>query len=215
MNSIGVPSEWVEMIDPMVPVVLQLVMESWAEMPAFRPDERENDITVALCRALKRNRSARKLPFTIDTQQVELEPAPGEKIGILDISFRPLIPTEDIYFCLEGKRLNVVADDEPPRAYASEYVTKGMMRFITGQYAKEVLHGGMAGYVLDGNISSAIANVESNVQRHHVALCMKPPGELKSSSSLEAVESARESAHGRTCKAGVFRIHHLFLARRQ
>ena len=89
--------------------------------------------------------------FQIDTQVVELEPAPGEDLGRLDIAFRPLIPREDIYFCLETKRLNVIKDGQT-RTYASEYVRFGMMRFVTGQYAKAVRHGGMIGYVLDGDL---------------------------------------------------------------
>lgn len=213
MSVIGAPSEWVGLIDPMVPVIMQLVIDSWEEMPSLASDEREDDITIALCRALKRNRTARELMFTIDTQQVELDPEPGEDLGRLDISFRPLVPREDIYFCLEGKRLNVVKDGKP-RPYASEYVTLGMVRFVTGQYANEVRHGGMVGYVLNGDVPRAISNVASNVQRHHATLCMTPPGELSASSVLTQEARARETLHSRKSATAKFRIHHLFLARR-
>ena len=97
--------------------------------------------------------------FQIRTQVVELDPMPGEDLGRMDIVFIPLVPREDIYFCLESKRLNVVKDGET-RAYASEYVTFGMLRFVTGQYSKAVRHGGMIAYVLDGNLSRAISNIE-------------------------------------------------------
>lgn len=33
-----------------------------------------------------------------------------------------------------------------------------MLRFVTGQYSKAVRHGGMIGYVLDGNVSRAMTN---------------------------------------------------------
>lgn len=212
MSVIGAPSEWAGLIDPMVPVIMKLVIDSWEEMPFFASDEREDDITITLCRALKRNRTARELMFTIDTQQVELDPEPGEDLGRLDISFRPLVPREDIYFCFEGKRLNVVKEGKT-RPYAAEYVTLGMMRFVTGQYAKEVRHGGMVGYVLDGDVRRAISNVASNVQRHHDALCMMPPGKLSASSVLADEKRARETLHSRSSPAVTFRIHHLFLAR--
>jgi len=104
MSVVGAPTDWAGLIDPMVPEILNLVVQSWEEMPAPAPDQREDDITVALCRALKNNRTARNLMFQIDTQVVELDPAPGQDFGRLDISFRPLIPREDIYFCLEAKR---------------------------------------------------------------------------------------------------------------
>src|SRR5260370_24092365 len=77
--------------------------------------------------------------FQIRTQVGELDPVPGEEFGRMDIVFIPLVPREDIYFCLESKRLNVVKDGET-RAYASEYVTFGMLRFVTGQYSKAVRH---------------------------------------------------------------------------
>src|ERR1700730_13074985 len=117
----------------MLPDILSLVLTSWAEMPSPEADETEDNITIALCRKLMQNRTARGLMFQIHTQLVELDPMPGEDLGRLDIAFVPLVPREDIYFCLESKRLNVVKDGVP-RSYASEYVNLGMVRFITGQY---------------------------------------------------------------------------------
>jgi len=149
--------------------------------------------------------------FQIHTQLVELEPAIGEEFGRQDIVFIPLVPREDIYFCLESKRLNVVKKGKL-RAYASEYVTFGMLRFVTGQYSKAVRHGGMIGYVLDGNVSQAITNVEGNVQTHHAALCMTSPGVLQSSTVLKDDARARETHHQRTHETTLFRIHHLFMA---
>jgi hypothetical protein len=148
--------------------------------------------------------------FQIHTQLVELEPAIGEDLGRQDIVFIPTIAREDIYFCMESKRLNVVKDGKL-RTNASEYVTHGMLRFVTGQYSKAVRHGGMMGYVLDGNVSHAIANVEDNIQTHHAALCMAWPGVLQSSTVLEGDARARETHHQRTHETTLFRIHHLFM----
>jgi hypothetical protein len=39
-----------------------------------------------------------------------------------------------------------------------------MVRFVSGQYANVVRHGGMLGYVLDGDITAAIANVHANIE---------------------------------------------------
>jgi hypothetical protein len=207
----GAPTEWVDLIDPLVPVILSLVIASWEEMAAPAPDETEDNITTALCRALKQNRTARGLMFQIHTQLVELEPMPGEDLGRLDIAFIPLVPREDIYFCLESKRLNVVKDGHL-RAYASEYVTLGMLRFITGQYSKAVRHGGMLAYVLDGDVARATKNVEANIQKHHVVLCMTPPGALLPSTALPAEPRAKETQHQRVHETSLFRIHHLFTA---
>ena len=142
----GAPNAWVDFIDSMVPDILRLVIAGWEEMPQPSPDEKEDHITNTLCKIIRCHRATRNLPFQVHTQFVELEPANDEKLGRLDIVFIPLVNREDIYFCLECKRLNVIKDGKH-RSYASEYVSFGMIRFITGQYSKAVRHGGMTGYV--------------------------------------------------------------------
>jgi hypothetical protein len=208
---VGIPAEWADLIDPMVPQILNLVIDSWDDMPAPASDEKEDNITISLCRLLKQNKAARGLPFRINIQRVELEPLAGEELGRQDIVFEPLHPCEDIYFCLESKRLNVVKGGTL-RSYASEYVTHGMLRFVTGQYSKAVRHGGMVGYVLDGNIATAMNNVEGNIKRQPSALGMKAPGEFLPSTVLADEARARETHHQRTHETELFRIHHLFMA---
>jgi len=209
VSVIGVSSEWSDLIDPMLPQILGLVIASWQEMsPA--PDEKEDNITIELCRALRQNRTARSLPFQIYTQQVELDPMPGEDLGRLDIVFVPMVPREDIYFCLESKRLNALVGGQR-RALAAEYVQFGMLRFVTGQYSKAVRHGGMVGYVLDGNIPNAMGNVETNIKQKHQELRMVSPGGFSNSTLLKDDARARETEHQRTHETGPFRIHHLFM----
>lgn len=174
-------------------------------------DTREDDITIALCRALLRNRTARELMFLIETQAVELETGEDNETARLDIVFRPLIPREEIYFCLESKRMNVVKFGAT-RSYAAEYVTLGMMRFITRRYARAVRHGGMLAYVLDGQVAHAIANVEASIAREHTALCMPPPGTLHVSTLLRGSDRVRETHHNRPGETRAFCIHHLFVA---
>ncbi|MGH9436014.1 MAG: hypothetical protein ACRD06_08450 [Terriglobia bacterium] len=211
MAVIGAPTEWIGLIDPMVPVILNLVIASWEGMTPPAADETEDNITNELCRALQQNRTARGLMFQIRPQVVELDPMPGEDLGRLDIAFIPLVPREDIYFCLESKRLNVIKDGKP-RAYASQYVHAGMIRFITGQYSKAVRHGGMLAYVLDGDVTRAIKNVEANIQKAHKDLGMTPPGALLASTVLAPESRARETEHQRAHETELFRIHHLFMA---
>ena len=211
MSVVGNPESWVDLLDSMVPAILRLTIAAWEILPSIPENEKEDNITLALCRALRQNREARSLPFQIHTQQVELDPHPNENTGRLDIVFNLLVPREEIYFCLEGKRLNVV-NDGVTRAYASEYVNLGMRRFVTGQYSHAVHHGGMVGYVLDRDVARAIANVEANLRARHAALGMKPPGKLVASEHLMSDVRARESHHQRPHQAVSFRIHHLFMA---
>lgn len=209
MTIVGTPTDWADLIDPMVPQILSLVIEAWEGMPRAAHDQGEDDITIALCQTLQRSRTARGLMFQIRTQLVELDPASPTTLGRMDIVFIPLIPREDIYFCLESKRLNVVKNGKI-RAYAAEYVKFGIFRYVTGQYSRVVRHGGMIAYVLDGNITRAMINIKKNLQRHHSALGMTTPAFFPSC-SLKGDARARETHHRRDHDPKVFRIHHLFM----
>ena len=206
----GAPTVWLGLINSLVPDILKLAIASWEELPSPSGDAKEDVVTLALCRKLRQNRTARSLPFQVDIQQVELNPAPGESLGRLDIAFRPLVPREDIYFCIECKRLNVVKDGRV-RGYASEYVTLGMLRFVTGQYSHAVQHGAMLGYVLDGKVTRAIAGVARNLRKQHVTLRMAAPGAFHESSILPDEPHVKETHHQRANEKHTFLLHHLFL----
>lgn len=212
MTVIGSPGQWVDFIDSQVPDILAVVIDSWQQMANPAPDALEDHITEALCRVLKSHRAARELLFQIHLQSVEIEPVEGQDVGRMDIAFYPLVNREDIYFCLEAKRLNVPTGGVV-RPYASEYVRSGMIRFITGQYAKLARNGGMIGYVVDGRVSHAIGNVEQNIRNRHVELGMTAPGELLASTILTGDPRARETHHIRRHDPAPFRIHHLFMTK--
>ncbi len=160
--------------------------------------------------ALRAGRNRYDLPFDIWTQLVELHPGAGENQGRMDIVFKPMVPREYIYFCLECKRLNV-GNADGVRPYASEYVRFGMLRFVRGQYARLVRNGGMLAYVLDGNVNTAITNVEGNITTRLSELGMDAPGRLRSSSVLPNDQRIRETQHRRPNTSEPFIIHHLFM----
>lgn len=211
MNLIGAPDEWIDLIDTLVPDILDLVISTWEAMPLPKSDAREDPTTEDLCRRLRQNRNSSELPFRIDIQMVELDPAENEDQGRMDIAFSPPVPREDIYFCLECKRLNVVNNGKV-RPYTSEYITHGMMRFVRGQYAKSVRHGGMLGYVLDGNVAQAIKNISGLIRKRFKELGMESPGEMLQSSVRPGVANLKETHHSRQHISGRFLIHHIFTA---
>ena len=215
MSILGQSSDWVGLIDPMVPEILRLVVETWGEMTPPAPDQLEDAITNQLCVALRRNRDLRNLMFLVNPQMVILEPDAGEVLGRMDIAFLPtgkdVVPDEDAYFCLECKRLNVIKDGRK-RSYASEYVKCGMLRFVTGQYSRSVRHGGMLGYVLDGDIDNAIDNVENNIRKHRVKLRILGSDTFLPSAYLDGIQISRESHHQRANESVPFHIHHMFMA---
>ena len=212
MNTVGDPSKWADLIDSLVPDIVQLVFDAWQVMPALSPVALEDPTTKALCRLLKLNRTAADLPFRIDTQFVELDPAAGEDEGRCDIVFSPPINREDIYFCLECKRLNV-PKSKGVRSCASEYVAFGMLRFVRGQYAPKVRHGGMLGYVLNGNIDGAIRSVTAAIIRRAADLGMSP-ATVSASTVQPKNRNMRETEHRRAQGLGPLQVHHIFVANR-
>ena len=210
MNLAGTPDSWIGLIDSLVPDILKLVISAWEEMPAPGVDALEDPTTEELSRYLRRSRDANLLPFQVHVQMVELAANAGEDQGRMDIVFLPLIPREDIYFCLECKRLNV-KNDKGIRSYASEYLTYGMLRFIHGKYSAQVRNGGILGYVLDGNVSRAVRNLSRLIEKRHEELGMQPPGKMLRSSILPAERRLRETQHSRPFNSENFVMHHLFV----
>lgn len=211
MNLAGTPSEWLNLIDTLVPDILDLVTVTWTGMPPLASDVREDPTTETLCRLLRQNRNSSNLPFQIHIQMVELDPAAGQDQGRMDIAFSPLVPRENIYFCLECKRLNVV-NGRRVRTYSTEYVVHGLTRFVSGQYSAAVRHGGMLGYVLNGNVMLAIESVRKIVRRRHLALGMSAPGAMQKSSIRPNDSTIKETLHSRQNGAQPIQIHHIFVS---
>jgi hypothetical protein len=212
MTHSGSVEDWVDFLETLVPDIIGIVVDAWHAMPSPAGNELEDKVSEDLCIALRKSRSLRDLPLRIDSQQVELDPAAGEDQGRMDITFSPMAPREDIYFCLECKRLNVRDYGGAVRAYSSEYVRFGMFRFIRGQYARLVRFGGMLAFVLDGNLTSAITGVEANITTHHTDLGMGIPGQFQPSASRPADARIRETTHRRGADPAPFTIHHVFMA---
>lgn len=207
----GSPAEWLDLIDSHVPEILGVVVETWETLPPPAGNELEDPVTETLCRALRQSPRARTLPFQIHLQSVEIDPAEGQDQGRMDIAFYLLVPREDIYFCLECKRLNV-REQSGVRHLFTEYVRQGMMRFVRGQYAKSVRNGGMLGFVLNGDVPGAIAGVAAGIKMNHAVLAMASPGVLSPSSVLAADKRICESLHNRIGDESPFKIHHMFMA---
>ena len=210
MKSYGAPDAWLDLIASLVPDILQLVWSTWQTMPPLAPNALEDPTTEEFCRRLRHSRSATELPFRIDIQMVELGETADAEQGRMDIVFSPLLPTEYVYFCLECKRLNAT-NAGSKRSYSTEYVVHGMTRFVTGQYASQVPQGGMLGYVLDGDVESAMNRISLAISRHRRDLGMRTPGLMLKSTIPTAVTTLRETQHRRKLTGQPFVIYHVFV----
>jgi len=158
-----------------------------------------------LLKAKRRN----DFPFLIRREDLEFNLDLAKETGRKDIVFFPSCQ-EEIYLCLEAKRLNAVISGVR-RSLADEYVKEGMQRFVDGKYARFVRHGAMIAYVLDGNTYRAIQNVENNIRSRRSELRMDKKGGLVASTIRPDDRRAKETRHHRAHEKAVFCIHHLFV----
>lgn len=208
----GESAYWNELFaGQLVPSVLALVLDAWDRIDKPAADEHEDATSVRLFAAMVGSKDRQRHPFLIRYQDVEVSIDLAKETGRKDIVFFPPANDEDIYFCLEAKRLNAVVEGVR-KSLADEYVKSGMQRFVDGKYSRHVSHGGMLGYVLDGDVERAMRNVVHNIQANHLALRMTPPGEWLDSELRPGDPHAKETRHERAQETKAFRIHHLFVA---
>ena len=193
----------------LIPAVLSHVISTWEHMEKPEQTAREDDISMKLFTALVTGKDRNRHPFLIRYQDVEVDTDLAKATGRKDIVIFPST-LEEVYFCLEAKRLNAFVSGVR-RSLAGEYVKEGMQRFVDGKYSRFVRHGGMLGYVLDGQINRAVRNVEANIRTHAKELGVALPASFFPSSIRPDDPSAKETHHHRSHETALFHIHHLFM----
>jgi hypothetical protein len=193
----------------LIPAVLALVVDAWNRMEKPEQTANEDEISTRLFTALITGKDRNRHAFLIRYQDVEVDTDLTKVTGKKDIVVFPST-FEEIYFCLEAKRLHARISGVR-RSLAAEYVREGMQRFVDGKYSRFVRHGGMLGYVLDGQVDRAISNVERNIQAHARELGIAIPSRFLPSSVRPNDSCAKETHHRRSHETTVFRIHHLFM----
>ena len=209
--TIGDSSYWDDFFQQnLVPSILSYVIATWEQMPTPGPSDLEDAISIKLYSALIKAKDRNSHAFLISYQNVEVDTDLAKETGRKDIVFFPSFQ-EEIYLCLEAKRLNAVVSCVR-RSLADEYVKEGMQRFVNGKYARFVRHGAMLAYVLDGNINRAMQNVENNIRNRRAELRMdKNSGFVTSTIRPDDVRT-KETRHSREHAITIFRIHHLFVS---
>jgi len=209
---IGDTSYWDDFFQQnLVPAVLAHVITTWEKMLKPGPSDLEDAISVRLYAALVKAKDRNAHAYLIRYQDVEVDIDLAKETGRKDIVFFPSLQEQEIYLCLEAKRLNAVVSGVR-RSLADEYVKKGMQRFVDGKYARFVRHGAMLAYVLDGDVDRAIQNIENNIRNRLSELRMDKNGSLVASTIRPDDCRTKETHHRRAHEKAFFCIHHLFVA---
>lgn len=208
--TIGDPSYWDDFFQQnMIPSVLSYVIATWEQMPMPGPSDHEDAISIKLYSALINSKDRNAHAFLIRYQDIEVDKDLAKETGRKDIVFFPS-HQEEIYLCLEAKRLNAIISGVR-RSLADEYVKEGMQRFVDGKYARFVRHGAMLAYVLDGDTDRAIQNVANNIRNRLTELRMGKNSSFIVSTIRPDDPRIKETHHRREHEKAIFRIHHLFL----
>lgn len=188
-----------------------MVVSAWAAFSRSRTKAQAGEHEVGITRRFRvfliRYRNRQRLPLNIEREAVEDNLFSGIELGRIDIKLRPGV-YEHVYFALECKRLNVMRNGSR-ESLGTEYVTEGMMRYVTSQYAAKLSQGGMIGYVMNGDIGTAVKSVDRSVRNHCRELCINPPSGLEDSSHRPGVAHIKETHHNLHRRK--FTLHHLFL----
>lgn len=210
--TIGNVDAWADVFpEELVPRIIDLAWTTWSTFQKPAADDLEVPITRRFKCALKQAKDYIRLPVRIEREPAEDDPATTLELGRIDLKFSPAgSALEEVYFAFECKRLNAT-ENGTRRPRASEYVAEGMMRFVTGQYASAMRHGGMIGYVLDGDCEHAIRLVRQNVAANLAELRMQVGHDLTESSLRRDNPMIRETIH-ELLPSRRFALHHLFLA---
>lgn len=168
MAIIGDSERWAAALFDVYNTIAEVIATVWPACRATCDAERtENYITRRLIRRIKRDERIRDSFLQVDSQRELLDDDPDSNSGpqgYLDISISFWFGRDNLCLAMECKRLNVRNKKGERDSQAHEYVRKGMMRFVTGQYASDLPLGGMIGYVMDGDTAFAFSAIKARIR---------------------------------------------------
>ena len=194
-----------------IPVILLLLLKTGKKLHKQSETDREDWLTTRFHRQLIHEPVFRDGPLQIQLQpdivNSDVDPEKTTVEGRLDLQVSCFLGYE-VYFAIEAKRSRVSL---PSGLFlgSREYVEEGMMRFVTGQYAPFMQAGAMLGYVYDGKIKNAHADIDRQVLKHERELKLKEPKKLLPS-TLVPHQCIDETKHDLGKRP--FTVYHLFLA---
>ena len=208
--AIGDPKIWANQLRELDVQFLQCVIGVWRRCLDVLPDQpEEDDITFNLVDILWKDANVRRLFHYLEYQYEPPSYTAGGtayRKGKIDMALI-LDENRERYLAYECKRLNVVYPNQR-KSFATPYITEGLMRFVTQQYAENLPIGCMLGYVLDGNTPDAKDKLFKaiNTKKRCIALTVGPQDELP----LDIIERF-SSRHNRAGNKQEIEIRHALL----
>lgn len=202
---IGNPS--FELSDDQIATVVDLICRGVAEARhLISPGMLEVPITIHVKKAmrrLKRQLQLTNLEVGGEFELLDISNDDPEVLGRIDIIFRFLhqFGDEEAYLGVECKR---IAHDDS--TLSNRYVTQGVSRFVSGQYAAGHLWGMMLGYVLKLPTSALVTDIDNRIRNTY--------GETAKLDLIDAHMDSLSMSIGKLTQSGsghVIRLVHIFV----
>ena len=182
MTAFGNSAEWAEKFRSFDVRFLECVTAVWPEcLSRLRNQPPEDKITTNLVDLLEKNPLVRQMFHWVEYQYEPFGRMAGGNAyskGKIDIAVF-LDRERERYLAYECKRLNVKSNGGT-KSLAARYVTEGMNRFVTEQYAESLPVGCMLGYVMNGKVSVAQSKIYAAIKdRRNLIGLTKGPVEEK------------------------------------
>jgi hypothetical protein len=209
LNVVGDPRYWLPSFPKgFIPDILSGIRASWDRMTKPSRTEIETRITKKLKHELRQDPTLKDLPLRIAREYTLDDPDTGQELGRIDLCWFHGYH-DQTYMAFECKRLNV-SFPSGKRSLAADYTgEKGMGCFLSGKYSAGHEHGGMVGYVMEGDLSAAIDAVSTAVLSARGRLFMPVDASLSKSSLHPDDPQMRETGH--LLEDVKLTLHHVFL----
>jgi hypothetical protein len=192
-----------------VPEILDLVLETWEAFhrsPSVRLEQR---LTNLFSDALERAYEEQNKQWFVVPDMKRTDPKTGKELARHDIRFfHRGISGQRLYFIFECKRLNVLNKRGRICANSSAYEA-GVLKFVNQTYGAGHPAGGMIGYVMDGDVPSALKAVLRRMQKNRSLLRVVDGGDYAPSRLMAGHPNNGETIHHRN--SGRFVIYHVLL----
>lgn len=194
-----------------LPDIVGRVFVAWDRIPKPVTETKETRITKLLRHQYAYDPIIKQLPFRVLRELTIDDPVTGDELGRIDLCLLHG-NDEQVYFAYECKRLNVTFPSGKYESLAGEYVgADGIGCFILQKYARGQNHGGMIGYVLDGEIERAKNAIGDRLASARVDVALRSDG-LLSSTLAPQNDRLQETRH--EIDNVEFAVFHLFLSAR-
>lgn len=193
-----------------VPELLEFVLVTWSTFQRDPSIKLEQRITNRFSDALEQAYEEEGKRWFLVPDMKRTDPKTGKEIARHDIRFfHRDINGQRLYFIFECKRLNVLNKSKKIVPNSSGY-RAGMIKFINDTYGAGHPCGAMIGYVMDGNLSSALVTIKTLIKKNRGLLQIGPGGDYCLSPLMAKYPHNGETKHDRS--DGHFVIYHLLLA---